>query len=150
MIFIYKSSHIRVVRGLIGIATSTKLGLISGIERHSSLSWYKIIDINKDDYNLVFLGIISSYSNQKSALVLLTCQRYKGGAASVYCEKLNNAISTVKYAPKLKYKINDGRVRVWCSSSSIFISESLDYIIDAIDEVPEEDSVEIDLSGSQS
>ena len=35
-----------------------------------------------------------SYSNQKSALVLLTCQRYKGGAASVYCEKLNNAIST--------------------------------------------------------
>lgn len=68
----------------------------------------------------------------------------------MYCEKLNNAISTVKYAPKLKYKINDGRVRVWCSSSSIFISESLDYIIDAIDEVPEEDSVEIDLSGSQS
>ena len=129
------------MRGLIGIATSTKLGLISGIERHSSLSWYKIIDINKDDYNLVFLGIISSYSNQKSALVLLTCQRYKGGAASVYCEKLNNAISTVKYAPKLKYKINDGRVRVWCSSSSIFISESLDYIIDAIDEVPEEDSL---------
>ena len=48
------------MRGLIGIATSTKLGLISGIERHSSLSWYKIIDINKDDYNLVFLGIIIS------------------------------------------------------------------------------------------
>lgn len=134
---------------LIGEGALTRSGLIAGVGRTVSNnvnSWSKIVDVAADGYNISLLGVISTFSNQNTALILLTCRRYKGRQAKVSCEKINNDRGSVAYSPILRYKIEDARIRVWCRGNAIFISRSTEYLIDIIEEEPESDAIEIDLS----
>lgn len=134
---------------LIGEGALTRSGLIAGVGRTVSdnvFSWSKIVDVAADNYNISLLGVISTFSNQNTALILLTCRRYQGQQAKVFCEKINNDRGSVTYSPIIRYKIEDGRIRVWCRGNAIFISRSTGYLIDIIEEEPESDAIDIDLS----
>lgn len=99
-------------------------GLISGIKKLKSSDQNLIMDCSDSDYNINILGIVHSYSNQPSHLILITVCRYHDGNPNVLVKNLSGSENHKQYGVYIYYKIEDGRTRVWLKGFGLLLGNN--------------------------
>lgn len=131
--------------GLLPECSMSNKGLIKGVQRVSG-GWHKIVDITSSTgFQTTIFAILSSYENQDSFPVLISCKKYLNSKPTFTFVKLRNTYVNIDYGIKVRYKITDNNIKVWAYSKALIISDD-NSNFEPIKSDPDEDAIDAILN----